>query len=317
MVFSKKIAKMLEDPNSFRAEFLAMPEGPAREKLVYEEAIRRGPPKNMVPVTKSFPDGTSITYQVMPDVLSIDGLRVAMTAQTAQRIANAFGLNLPTSTQSKQIWEAAKVKARAAPLSGSGYTHDGKHFSAQDVVSTQIGASSANNEYSKKTDEELRKHNITPDTLVAGHGKDIIQPLSNSDTMSIGGWQGTDNKALQPYSSPHGASTQSEYGTWARLVGPTVTVTKGGVTRTIPIAEALADKDLYKLLSEQKGLKQYNTQDKNKTPIVLKQKDTSTVTPIATPAVPEYTPPPAKPGYSMLLDRVSKFFTDMSSKLNF
>ncbi len=87
---------------SFKELFLNTPPGQARENLVYQEIVKRGPPKEMVPVTIDGPNGTKITYHVLPDVISIDGIRVPMTANTSQRIANTFKMHLPTAKMSKQ-----------------------------------------------------------------------------------------------------------------------------------------------------------------------------------------------------------------------
>jgi hypothetical protein len=93
----------------FKEEFLKTPPGPKREELVYQEVIKRGKPTNLVPVSVTLPDGTKVIYKVMQDYINIDGIRVPMTGVTAQRIADHFGMNLPTTKMSKQIWQAADI----------------------------------------------------------------------------------------------------------------------------------------------------------------------------------------------------------------
>ena len=114
----------------FREQFLQTPPGEARERLIYNEAIKLGPPRT-TPITVPGPSGTKITYRVMPDFLKIEGIRVPMSGVTAQRIAKYFGMSLPTSKMVDQIWHTAKVNGTniiARPLSGTGATYNGKHY---------------------------------------------------------------------------------------------------------------------------------------------------------------------------------------------
>lgn len=57
---------------SFKDEYLKLPPGKAREDLVYKAVISQGPPKNLVPVTVPGPNGSKITYNVLPDYISVD-----------------------------------------------------------------------------------------------------------------------------------------------------------------------------------------------------------------------------------------------------
>jgi hypothetical protein len=214
---------------SFKDEFMKLPPGPAREELVYQATIKQGPPKNLVPVTVDGPGGTKITYKTMADYLTVDGFRVTVTPVTAQRIANHFGMVIPTPKMSKQIYDAAKTKVRAAPLSGTGYTSplDGKHYSAKDVVKNRISQSDAAVYYSSLTDQELAKHKNPG--LISGHGKEITEPGANASTddVSFGGWQGASGDPLQPYTYAHKgqAAAHTEYALNARFVDDDIIVT--------------------------------------------------------------------------------------------
>jgi hypothetical protein len=256
---------------SFKDTFLKMSPGPAREELVYNEVIKQGAPKNLIPVTVNGPNNIKITYQVMPDFLMVDGTRVPMTPATAQKIANAFGMKLPTSKMSKQIYDAANTKIRATPLSSSGYTGvDGKHYSGKDVVQSRISSSDAAIEYSKLTDAEIDKHrNKGPTGLISGHGKEILQPLGDPRDVSFGGWQGQDGKALQPYTLAHkgGANSHTEYGLYARLISNNIQVTtpSGKVINTT--LDKLANKpNLWKSVSETDKVLSYNSNPQLNTP---------------------------------------------------
>jgi hypothetical protein len=247
---------------SFKKQFLSMPAGPEREKLVLEAAIQQGKPTNLVPVTVPGPDGSSITYRVMPDYIMIDGVRATMAPLTAQKLANHFGMLLPTGKMSKQIYQAADTKVRAVPLSSSGYTDkDGVHHSGADVVKSKIGDSEAAVRYSELTDAEIAKKNTGSTGLISGHGKEILQPLGNPKDVSFGGWQGSDEKPLQPYTTAHkgGASQHSEYALYTRLVGDTVTIkTKDGKSVTTTMDKLLSDPTLGASLTDAHQIQNYN-----------------------------------------------------------
>lgn len=219
---------------SFKEQFLALPPGPQREALIYNAAIQQSKP-NLVPVTIDGPNETKITYNVMPDFFMIDGIRVTAAPATAQKIADHFGMMLPTAKMAKQIYQAADIKTRAVPLSSSGYTDaNGVHHSGADVVKDRIGASDAAIHYNDLTNEAIAASQ-KPDSngLIAGHGKEIIQPLGSPKDVSFGGWEGGDGKALQPYTVAHkgGANSHTEYGLMTRLIDPNVTITdKNGET---------------------------------------------------------------------------------------
>lgn len=257
-------APVVSTPKSnFKELFLQTPAGPAREKLILEEALKRGAPKNLVPVTVDGPGGLKITYKVMPDYLMIDGLRITMAPATAQKVADAFGMKLPTDKMSQQIYQAADAKIRANPLSGAGYRDaQGVYHDGTDVVKNRINKSDAAVEYSRQNDQELEKlktNGKTP-TLVAGHGKDILQPMGEAGTPSMGGWAGVDGKPLQPYSSPHKGQAQvhSEYGLYTRLVGDQATVVfPDGRTVETSLEKLLNDPKTAKMLATKPGVAKY------------------------------------------------------------
>lgn len=295
---------------SFKEQFLKMPPGPARETFIYNAIINQGPPKNLVPVTVTDPNGVKITYKVMPDYVMIEGIRVPMSPVTAQRVAKHFGMSLPTAKMSQQIYDAADTKVRAAPLSGSGYTGaDGKRYSAKDVVESRIGASDAAVVYNEKTDKEIAKQvGNKPPTLIAGHGKDILEPLANNpQDVSMGGWQGSSGNPLQPYSSPHKgqAAVHSEYALYTRLVGGDVTVTlPNGKTITTTMDKLRNNPDLSKLVANKPGMSSYQT----KPQATDKQKKELTSKPVS----PQYQAPKPQSGRMQLLQRIDSLLEQIS-----
>jgi hypothetical protein len=247
---------------SFKQQFLALPPGVARERLIYEAALAQGKPKNLVPVTVPAPGGGKITYYTLPDYLSIDGMRVPMAPATAQKLANHWGMVLPTPEMSKQIYQAADTKVRATPLSATGYTgKDGRRYTGKDVISRRIGASDAAVKYNEETDEAIARAGGAKG-LIAGQGKDILENQGNGHDPVIGGWAGAHGDPLQPYTVAHRgeAERHSEYGLWTRLIDGDVEITKPDGTKVKTTMEKLrADPVLSKAVSSGSPIKQYHT----------------------------------------------------------
>jgi hypothetical protein len=239
---------------SFKDKFLATRPGPAREALIYNEVISMGPPKNLVPVTIDGPGGSKITYRVMPDYLMIEGIRVPMTGVTAQRIANHFGMTLPTTKMEKQIWDAADTKIPPKPMSAGGVI-GGKYYTGQEVVNSKINTSDTSVAFNDKLNKELEGKNPT---LVAGHMKSIVQP-EDPNRLGITGWRFSNGEPIQKGNiSMHDIDQHSEYASGTRLVSDEVEVKlpDGKVVKTT-MDKLLSDPTLYKAVSQSKGLKKY------------------------------------------------------------
>jgi len=157
---------------SFKEKFLKLPPGKERDNLVYQAVIAQGPPKNLVPVTVPGPNGSKITYYVMPDYISVENVRVPVTGEIAQRIANSFNMVLPTTKIDKQVWDAAKIKLKPTPMSG-GATIGGKYYSGQEVVNSKINTSDTSVAFNDKINDQLKGKEPG---LIAGHMKSIVQP---------------------------------------------------------------------------------------------------------------------------------------------
>lgn len=293
---------------SFKDEFLKTPAGPAREALVYNAIIQQGPPKNLVPVTVPGPNGTKITYKVMADYVMIDGIRVPMTPVTAQKVANHFGMSLPTAKMSQQIYNAADTKVRAPPLSGSGYVSPltGQHYSAKDVVKSRIGESDAAVYYSDLTNQKIQE--ATKDKnpgLVGGHGKEITEPGdgANISDVSFGGWQGSSGSALQPYSYAHKgqAGAHTEYALNTRLVDDVVTVTTpDGKVITTTMEKLRSNPNLAGAIATSTTIKQYNSKSKQNVP-------SKPIVQVNPTQQKEYKPSRPQSGRLALLQRIDNF----------
>ena len=252
------VKKHLGEPtSSFKEAFMKLPPGPEREQLVYDEVIKRNLKANLVPITIDGPNGTKITYKVMPDYITIDGLRVPMSGRTAQKIADHFGMILPTDKMSDQIYDAADVKLRPPPLSVSGYTDSsGRHYSAKEVVEHKIGDPEAAVVYSDKIQKEIDEKG-GKGGLVAGHMKDVIMPY-NPDKLGLYGWRGEDGNLIQTPLTGHDTSVHTEYGAGTRLADKEVEITTAdGKKIKTTMDKLMSDPKMYKAVSNFKGIRRY------------------------------------------------------------
>lgn len=239
-------------PTDFKSKFLKLKPGPEREKLVFSEIKKRGKSVlgKLVPITVPGPAGTKITYEVMPDYLTIDGLRVPMSGQTAQRVANYFGMSLPTSKIDRQIWEAADTKLRPPPLSSGGQI-GGKYYSGEEVVRSKIGDSDSAIAYSGMIEDELKDKDPG---LVAGHMKTIVM-TDRPDQLGLYGWSGASDEWSPIQKSEHtghDTAVHTEYGTGTRLVGNVKVTMPDGRVIPMDMDELLENEDLYKAVSDSK-----------------------------------------------------------------
>lgn len=251
-----------EQPTDFKEKFLQMPPGPEREQFVLEEIKKRKPidKSKLVPVTVEGPGGTKITYKVLPDFITIDGIRVPMSGQTAQKVADHFGMMLPTAKQTEQIWQAANVRMRPPPLSAGGRIGN-KYYSGEEVVRSKISDPDAAVAYSEMIEEELRRRREKGEAgpLVAGHMKNIIMPESDEDKLGLYGWFGEEGEPLEPSKiTGHDTSVHTEYGAGARPIASDVTITlPNGKQVTAPMNQLLAHPEFSKYISNRPGVRKY------------------------------------------------------------
>jgi len=227
---------------SFKDDYARFPQpGPEREAFVLK-AVESIPKEQIVnsmkPVTVPGPNGTKVTYRVMPDYLKIDGIRVPMAGTTAQKVADYFGLNLPTPKMVQEIYQNADIQVPAQPLSGSGVNIDGKQYSGNQVVNTGVGYAPFAVAYNQKVDKQLEEKGYKGNGIVAGFAKDITPPINGK--LGLYGLFDAKGKPIQGGSgeTPHETKAHTEYGTYVRLVSPTVTITHpDGSTEERPLGE--------------------------------------------------------------------------------
>lgn len=198
--------------------------------------------KNMKSISVKKPDGTTITYKVMPDYITVDGMRVPMSGNTAQQVADHFGLSLPSAQMAQDIYDNADVKVAAQPLSGTGTTIDGHHYTPQDVVSNQgVGYAPFAISYNERVNQQLADKGATPggNQIVSGFAKDIIAPPAPGK-LGLYGLYTDKGKPIQGGNgeTPHDTAVHTEYGSFVRLVSPEVTITyPDGRTETKPVSQ--------------------------------------------------------------------------------
>jgi hypothetical protein len=263
--------------------------------------------KSMKPVTVKKPDGTKITYKVMPDYITVDGMRVPMSGNTAQRVADHFGLSLPTSQMAQEIHNNADVKVSAAPLSGSGTTIGGKYYSPNDVVMNQgVGYAPFAVSYNDKINQQLKDKGADPggDQIVSGFAKDIVAPPAPGK-LGLYGLYDSKGKPIQGGSgeTPHDTSVHTEYGTFVRLVSPDVTITyPDGRIETKPVSQVYT---AARYTPAPKG-----KADPKVTPDAPTKKPDS---PEAAPTeVAQYSPDKPQSGRMQLLQRIDKFLSSLT-----
>lgn len=220
---------------TFKDQYSKMKPGPAREALVYQYAVQQGKPK-LVPITVPGPNNTQITYNVMQDFFMIDGIRVSLSPANAQKIADHFGMRIPTTKMADQIYRSSNPIA-AKPFSGTGAVIDGKHRSAQEFTQDLIGDSRSNIAYSEQVDAQIAKaRQLDPNKPVDGFAKYITQSDIPGRASLYGLWSDPSKQqtaaAIQGGSglTPHGTD-QIEYCTYGRFADNNVTVTKADGTK--------------------------------------------------------------------------------------
>lgn len=223
---------------SFKDEFAKTPGGPQREQLVYSALVSQGKPTDLWPVTVPGPNGTQVTYNITRDFLNVDGFYTPMTATTAQKLADYFGMFLPTNKIADQVWKSAKGKINVNPLSGTGYQGADKFYSPQEVVAGRIGASDAAVAFNDNIQKARSQNPATQKELVdIGSGVKWLTVPPASGSLGLHGIRTPSGGTIQGgYGTMHpNYEDHTEYGTFVRLVGPTVTITKADGTKSEPI----------------------------------------------------------------------------------
>lgn len=211
-----------------------------REQAIATELLRGNVPEHLrkfVPVTiqSETPDGVKheLTLLVLPDYLAVgssaDHLRVPLTPQTAQRIADFYGCTLPTRKMVDAIHHEAQQKIEPRPLTEDRETLR-TFFQHHRIVENQL-------------------EGYTPGDLVSGIKKDVV--LTNrfkakQGRVAIYGWHKLDGEPIQPLSTVH-TETYVDYSHGIRLVCQWANVDG----KLILLRDLLKDEHLCSLVSDE------------------------------------------------------------------
>jgi len=213
------------------------------DQNIINEALNGNIPeflRKFVPITVN-EKNDSLTYLVMPDVLSIgsdsDFIRIPMSAPAAIQIADKYNCTLPTKKMCDQIWKAATIKLTPLP---KGPPYDNSMLSMDTYIKHN----------DKINNQMIGKSNLE---LVTGHKKDVIidkELLTKTDRVGIYGWFYPNGKAIQgpiPNCTSHELYRYADYSHGIRLIAQQV-ILNGKLTN---IFDVLNDKDHCNLISEQ------------------------------------------------------------------
>jgi hypothetical protein len=221
---------------AFALSIAALPLEEREERIVAQVKAGNVPPflRKLVPVTVSA-GKLKASYFVAPDYLAIgsddDYFLTPLTPLTAQAIADSLDCVLPTPKMVDDIYANATVKLSPAPIPPS-------------PAMTSVAVFLRHNEMVR-----VARGERPPDTLVAGHKKDVViasRVFTTPGKVAIYGWHKPDGKPIQPLYMKH-ASSHVDYSHGIRLVSRRMMV--NGVAMTIE--DALANPELAPVLSNE------------------------------------------------------------------
>ena len=212
---------------SFREEFLKFKQPSSQREDFVFDSIKRYVSKDSIlqslqPISVD-KNGFKVTYYVMPDYLSIDNVRLPMSGKTAQKVADYFGLLLPSPEISREIYNNSDIKFSANPLSNSGATINGKKYTGKQVVDKGVGYADFALIYNENINKDIFNRNVKKNQIIYGFAKDITSPIiGHENKLGLYGFYDKKGKPIQGGSgrTPHNIDTHTEYGAFVRLIHP-------------------------------------------------------------------------------------------------
>ena len=210
-----------------------------REVRIVEEILAGNVPASLRPLraVRVATDRDTLIFWTTPDYLAIgsddDQLRVPLTPGSAQRIADAVGLSLPTPAMVDAIWAQADHQLAPAPIP------PGPEMTTVPVF----------RKHSRRIDAQLRQNGIPPGSWVAGHKKDVVLSrglASRPGHVAIYGWHQLDGHPIQPLYLGHTADWV-DYSHGIRLVSRGVWLNR----QPVGLWTVLSDPALASLLSDE------------------------------------------------------------------
>ncbi len=198
-------------------------------------------------LTGSFQDvgGTtrSVNYHVMPDYLSIGAdsnyCRVPMGPITAQRVADFFGMSMPTRKLVNHIYSNTDIQLAPVTYAPVGSQNEGvpKFIEHNTAIENQLEAAGASlGQLVGGTKKDVVLSNLIIDSNRPGH-------------VTIYGWHQLNGSPIQPLTNIH-TNTYVDYSHGIRFLDKRVAV--DGETRSAQ--SILRDPTQYTLLSDESGL---------------------------------------------------------------
>jgi hypothetical protein len=200
-----------------------------REELIVQAVVRGAyDPPEWTTITSNY-KGRRAQIQVSTDALKILGVRVDVTADGAQRIADALGTILPTPRVLQLIWEQAAV--RIEPCTGAA---DAKMASTARML-----------QHSECVDRRIGDRT----GMVANEGKHWVlsNRISGSENLAANyGWFIKGRRPIQTVGTRHDTA-HTDYSQIVRLVKPTIRVDG----RDIDIRHVGRSPELFGLVSDE------------------------------------------------------------------
>jgi hypothetical protein len=225
--------------------------GVEREQAIYNEISRGNIPgflRSMKPVEVEWvtPSGMKheCIFKVLPDYLAVgsdsDFVRIPMTSNTAQRIADLTDTLLPSVKMVDAIYMNARVKLKPQPL----------------PEGPQMGSNEYYLDHNRMIEHQRLGLGAKLGSLIAGHKKDLVitnRLNSNPDDLAIYGWHRMEDGKpvpIQPLTTAH-LKDYVDYSHGVRLVSKKVLV-DGKATSIVNI---LRDPELSAILSDEGPIK--------------------------------------------------------------
>lgn len=208
----------------------------SRENAIVKEILRGNVPsfmRQLIPVATRMDrgpyKGQIVRFWTLPDYLAVgsdqDYVRVPLNLYSIDKIAMQLDLSLPTRKMVDEIYQAASVKLKPAPVPySSAVASTGNIMKHHLMVQSQLAPTL----YAR------------PGLLLAGHKKDVVQTrrlMKKPQSIAIYGWHQMNAKPIQPLSTVHSAA-YADYSHGIRLVGNEIEI--GG--RSMDLREVLGQR---------------------------------------------------------------------------
>jgi len=225
--------------------------GVEREQAIYNEISRGNIPgflrsMKRVEVEWASPSGMKheCVLKVLPDYLAIgsdsDFVRIPMTSDTAQRIADLTDTLLPSVKMVDAIYMNARVKLEPQPL----------------PQGPQMGSNEYYRDHNRMIEHQRLRLGVKLGSLIAGQKKDLVitnRLNGNPDHLAIYGWHRMEDGRpvpIQPLATTH-LKDYVDYSHGVRLVSKKVWI-DGKATSIVNI---LRDPELSGILSDEGPIK--------------------------------------------------------------